>query len=120
MPPWFVPTCAAVGVGYGVSALGEYEDPFADMRRPNLSSADNAGTGGVSEVGEISEHETKTPRAVTHDVLAEHVGGLQLVNNGCELRPEPARVFGAASAASVALGLAGVAARNDVDHRAWF
>ena len=89
------------------------------MRRTHLSSADNAGTGGVSELVEISEHETKAARSVPDDVLTEHVGGAQLVHNGCELGPEPACVFGAAAASGGRLGLAGVAARDDVDHRPW-
>ena len=89
------------------------------MRRTHLSSADNAGTGGVSELVEVSEHETKAARAVTDDVLSEHIGGLESIHNGCELGPEPARVVGAAAASGGRLGLAGIAARDDVDHRPW-
>lgn len=89
------------------------------MRRAHLASADNSGTGGVSELFEVSEHETKTARPVPDDVFSENVGRPQSIHNGCELGPEPALVIGAATLAGGRLGLAGVAAGNDVDQRPW-
>lgn len=85
-PPRFDPYEFALGVGKIVS-LGDDDDPVAPMRRPHLASPDNAGTGGVSEVVQVSEDETKAGRPVSHDVLAEHPSRPQSVHDSGELGP---------------------------------
>lgn len=79
--------------------VGKYEDPRTPVRRPHLLSADNAGTGGVSESLEVSEDETKSPGPVSHDVLTDDVARPEGVNDAGHGRPEPALVIGSASLA---------------------
>jgi hypothetical protein len=80
----------------GVGQLGEDKDPLSDVRGSHRASADNAGTGGISESVEISEHETKALRSVPHDVFEDDSGRPDVVNESGEFRPEPALILNAA------------------------
>jgi hypothetical protein len=101
------------------AGVGQDEDALTPVRRPHLASADNAGTGGVSESLKISEHETKSPGAVADDVLTDDVAGSDGVDDAGELRPEPPVIPGSASFSGERLGLAGVSAGHDIDPGPW-
>jgi hypothetical protein len=97
--------------------VGHNEHPGPWVWGAHLTSADGAGGGGVSEPFEVSEHETKPSGAVSVHVLPDDPSRSEGVGDTGHLGPEPAGVFDAESEAGGAVGLAGVAAGEDVDTR---
>lgn len=100
----------AVGVGKDEEALTpmrctgvgrSYSDP---LRRP-------------PDVGKVSEDSVKAQSEVTSDVLQQRESRSQVAKGIADVRPEVTLIVGSLSLAGMGEGLAGIAAREDVDGR---
>jgi len=105
-------------VALGVGQLGEAKDALTPMRRPHLASADNAGTGNVSESFKISQDETKSFGPVPKNVLSDHPTRPDSGDDTRHLRPQPTLIRDPSAPTRQGFPLAWIPARDYIHLRA--
>lgn len=105
---------ATIDVGH---AKGQEEEPFALVRRADVRSLRQDDRHAETCAVQVSDDVVEAASQMTAHVLAEEPPGAALFGDAQDVRPEVARVVGAASQPGVGEGLAGVPTHHEI-HRA--
>lgn len=118
-----VPLCRPLSVEYAAApdealspavALGQHEEPFALVRRPNLGRGEQAPFRIEPELGKVAKHLGEPKANVTRDVLEEDEGGSALVDDASDFGPEVSLVGLSSPLAGDGEGLARVASSDEI------